>query len=126
MSAYLKQEQKIDIKKMTNKLLYFLPISNCTSCKESALNLKMINSLDKIDNLIIFIIGMSDNSIYKNKVKQIKNKCLFDAESIIDKYQTGVNKPLLLKVINGKIVDYKIINDMDVMKAKKYILKNGN
>ncbi len=126
IAQYFNEVHKIGVDKFNKKLVYILPINECVSCNETTINLNMLNNLPIDKNLLILIVGLEENSIFKQKVNKIKNICLFDNNARIYNYQTGLQKPLLLKYENGKIKYYLTVKDTKLIGAKNYIEKNAN
>ena len=122
ISEYMYAIHKIQIDTITNKVLYFLPISECVSCSSTELNLKMLTEL-KTENLTPILIGVKTNSRFNTLSSSLKNISLLDKESKIYMYETGVLKPLLLHIKNGKVIHFFNVDDNKIEEARKYLIQ---
>ncbi len=121
IEKYLKKEFNIELSNEKNRVFYFLPVNECVSCNGTNLELKMLQSLNPKKNILLIIVGMSHNSRFKNQIDNLNIPKIYDLNSTIYKYKSGVSKPLLLHIKNGKVNFYLKVNDLKINDAKKYL-----
>lgn len=126
LSKYMIDNFNIDFNNVDDTIYYFLPINRCNTCEGTNLNLKALNSLDSKKNVVVIIIGLEENSTYTQKIQNLPfETVLFDNKGLVNKYQTGILKPLLIHVNKGNCIFYLEINDPKIGKAKQYLLENA-
>jgi len=127
-SQYMLEVHSIDLDDLEDKIIYTIPISDCTTCQSTLVNLELLNALDPgHKNLIIILAGRTNNSVYKNLIKSISSRfvILKDTENMIFNYPTGVAKPMLVHIKKGRVFHYLNIDDFKIEEAEKYVSSNS-
>jgi hypothetical protein len=122
---YLNDILKIDIDKVDNSIMYFLPINECITCSGTSLEIDMLYQIPQQKNFKLIIIGLDKYSRFFNRINSISQQTYFDNKLDITRYPTGVSKPLLIHIRNGKIDYFLKVSDQLIDKAKKYIIQNA-
>jgi len=115
----------INILNQQDKIFYILPLSDCTSCQGTSLNLELLNSFENSnDKLTILKVGQTNNPSYLDIIKKLTLKfdIINDMDNTIFNYQTGLGKPMLLHIKNGRVQYHLEITDFKIEEAGKYIM----
>lgn len=123
LKEYMHTVHKTKIDTIKNRVLYFLPVSECISCQSTELNLTMLSE-SRIKNMSLILIGQESNSRFTNLINNLGGIKFIDKESRINYYETGILKPLLLHIKNGKVYYFLNVTDYQIEKAKKYFRDN--
>ncbi len=122
---YMTSKHDINIMNHEDKIFYILPLSDCTSCQSTSLNLELLASFEEHnDKLTVLLIGQTNNSIYQGLIKKLTPKfdIINDTENTIFSYQTGLGKPMLLHIKKGSVKYHLEITDFKIEEAEKYIV----
>lgn len=124
LELYMKEVHNTAILETQETLYYILPVSDCNTCRTTDINLEVLNSLTlKKPELIIVLSGIANKTTYKNTIEplKLKYKVLEDPKALINGYQTGVSKPLLIHLKEKEVRFYLNITDDKVDAAKQYL-----
>lgn len=107
----------------TDIMFYAILVNGCEPCVFE--NTKMLNSIVS-NNLVLILVGdLKESSGYESFVKYSNKFTTFNDKNYeIFSYETGISKPLLIHMKNGKCVKFLKVSDFDVDKAKEYIISN--
>ncbi|MFT7055208.1 MAG: hypothetical protein ACJAXB_000482 [Candidatus Endobugula sp.] len=120
LSSYMQRVHDFSIEKSKNQILYFLKLNSCEPCVAS--HLEILKSVkDKKFNLVL--IGTTDQNL--SEIMANQNITIFtDLNSEITKYRTGMGKPMIVHIKNGKIIYQKSFYDSDIEMARSYLINN--
>ncbi len=124
LEMYMKEVHNTAILDTEETLYYILPVSDCNTCQTTDLNLEVLNSISlKKPELIVVLSGITNKTTYKNAIEplKLKYKVLEDPKAIINSYQTGVSKPLLIHLKEKEVRFYLNITDDKVNMAQQYL-----
>ena len=127
-SNYMYEEHKVNISNSRDIIYYILPLSDCNSCQGTLLNLEYLSSIkESLGNTILVLVGQTKNSRYKDFIDNLSasTKVLLDADNSIFDYQTGLGKPMLVHIKNGKVEHYLKITDFKIEEAGNYIMSTS-
>ena len=120
---YMIETHQLDINK-NEKLFYVLPISDCNSCMGTTLNLEALKNISQPnDKLCIVLIGKTNRQDFQESINKLSTsfRVLRDDDRLIEIYQTGLDKPMLLHLNGGQLNYYLKIIDSKIEKAKAYL-----
>ena len=121
LSLYLETHQAISVDQVKNTVFYILPLNSCMPCTESNINmLSFIPFKKEIKFLFVGTLDQINPSIIKNICST--NRCIFDNGKIISHYETGLGKPLLIHIKNGRVYKYIYVTDSKIDEVKNYFL----
>lgn len=114
---------QIDINKVQDRVYYILPVNSCEQCV--LMSLEMLNNIEKISTVTIVFVSSAKNKRHRDIMKQLEGKfeVLLDMTSKIYDYETGIGKPLLIHIKNGKPLFVLEIQDNQIQKANDYLRK---
>ncbi len=118
MNLYFANTFNVDLAKFDKtKALYFIPLESCENCIYS--NLLMLQSV-QTNNLIIVFVGNNYHQEWDILIEELRGKynCFDDYNKEIYKYESGLGKPLLLKIKNGECLGSKSIYENDLKEIK--------
>jgi len=123
-SQYMMEEHKVELSKIDDSIFYILPLSDCSTCQSTLLNLELLNSINtEKDNIALVLVGTTNISTYQNLIKKITSTYMVykDPESSIFSYPTGLAKPMILHIKNGKVIYHMEITDFHIEDAGRYL-----
>jgi hypothetical protein len=121
MTKYLSDVHGLEVEFEKDRLLFFLNINSCEPCVND--NLEMLSDL-VVKNLIVILIGENDELL--NQVKFTESiTVLNDTDSQIMKYRTGMGKPMLLQVKDGRYAFYHSYNSTESALTKTDMLERA-
>ena len=99
------------------KSYYLLPIESCESCIEE--NLLQLNSIEST-SLVVVIVGVNYHTKWDSILVDIKtkHKILEDSLKLIYDYESGLGKPLLIKVENGNCLTTRNYSESQLAELK--------
>lgn len=123
LDLYMQRIHNINIKDVEgDKIFYFLSLRGCEPCIDK--NLNMLSGITKNKNLIICLIGKLELMQYEQTLNlvTITHTPILDLNGGVFSYETGLSKPLLMHIRDGKCVDITNVSDNEVDRMATYIL----
>ena len=117
LKRYMLSEHAVDLLYIEDKKMLFMDLS-CEACTMSK-----ISFLDKDPGhfgISIYVSGDTTNSQTIGKYGEIIQG--MDIESKYHLYETGISKPLLMHIKNGKPVKYVFVTDANQNEVLSYLI----
>ena len=124
LQLYMNQELAIDVTQIGDRIYYFIPLNDCSSCKSAELNLSFLNNLViPPAKLAVVLIGSTRLPEYKESLQKLRHRytVLEDPNGTMFNYQTGLSKPLLVHIKEGEVTYYLNITDFDLETVGAYL-----
>lgn len=124
LEMYMSQEHATDLTQIDDRVYYFIPLNDCSSCKSAELNLSFLNNLVAPPaNLSVVLIGSTRLPEYKESLQKLRHRytVLEDTNGTMFNYQTGLGKPLLIHIKKGEVTYYLSITDFDLETVEAYL-----
>ncbi|MEM9920204.1 MAG: hypothetical protein AAF990_19055 [Bacteroidota bacterium] len=123
---FMAQEHRIDLSQTTDQIYYVIPVSSCNTCSSTTLNLELLDSKrhqSHKNQLTVILTGKINEPTHLKTINQLdaSYNLIRDIGNRIEQYQTGISKPMLLHIQNGKVKRYFKINDPDIEAVGKYL-----
>ncbi|MFK8103655.1 MAG: hypothetical protein AB8G15_14070 [Saprospiraceae bacterium] len=123
LNSYVAKVLGYDLKKVVEETIIFLPLEYCPSCITEGL--QFVSQQEKQEKTTLVFIGNEetypDDQPY---IQQLKKRYPYkvDAFNKHHSYACGINKPLLVQIKDGKIVDYIYLEKDNFEKAKRFFI----
>jgi hypothetical protein len=121
-SFYMKSVHNIDILTSNKEIIYYVMlVEGCEPC--IAGNSAMLQKIKKNNNLCLILVGNIEESSDSATFLKLNNKMqvLKDPNYEIFSYETGISKPLLIHIKNGRCKHFLLVTDFEIENTYNYL-----